>query len=605
MTSEYVTPQGPPPEPATSEVRQPPRRLLGVLACIGPGIVVIGSVMGSGELINTPAQAAKFGIVLLWAVILACLIKFFLQVEFGRHALVHGRTPFQAFNSLPGLKIKRTSWIGLLYMGIFVFTALTLPGMMTAIAGMLSEIIPVHEWTGIEQKSLVRPWAILVAFLTWLVLFRGYYDSMEKLITLLVLVFSVSAVVGLVLVQFTSFRITGAEFVSGLTFSLGDDRQGAAVAVIALMGGLGATSNELFMYPYWVLEKGYGQHVGNPDSEGFVERARGWIRVLQWDTGVCTILATVITAALFVMAAAVLYDSGTDIDKDTILVQFSAMFSRTFGDWSVIMFYVGAFCMLFSTLIVGIAAAGRMWADMFASMGKLDLQDPVARRRCHRWVELAYVLVCCGFVLFSNFSPAQLVVFGQYVAGLFGTPVLMLAICWLAFRTDKRVRMNWLSAVFLILSMIVIAACLFISTAVQKEGMLNLQLQVLLGTVISAIGFLTARWLYNQMAGSPDDPRAIPKPRFGGLIAIAFVSTLVHVATGQAGLLLALITPDTGFLWANLAPLPVSLLASAGMIRALLPTTFRKSMGVAIFQFIIGILLGYLVTILFSMTTTV
>ncbi len=457
-------------EATGSEIRQPPRRLLGILTSIGPGIVVIGSVMGSGELINTPAQAAKYGIVLLWAVILACLIKFFLQVEFGRHALVHGRTPFQAFNSLPGLKIKKTSWIGLLYMCIFVFTVLTLPGMMTAIAGMLSEIVPLHEWTGIEKQSLVRPWAILIAFLTWLVLFRGYYDSMEKLITLLVLIFSVSAVVGLVLVQFTSYRITGSEFFSGLTFSLGDNPRGAAIAVIALMGGLGATSNELFMYPYWVLEKGYGRSVGNPDSEGFVERARGWVRVLQWDTGVCTILATVITVALFVMAAAVLYDNGTDVNKDTILVQFSAMFSKTFGGWSVIMFYVGAFCMLFSTLVVGIAAAGRMWADMFASMGKLDLEDPIARRRCHRWVELAYVLVCCGFVLFADFSPAQLVVFGQYVAGLFGTPVLMLAICWLAFRTDKRVRMNRVTAVFLVLSVIVIAACLFISTAMQLFG---------------------------------------------------------------------------------------------------------------------------------------
>ena len=126
--------------------------------------------------------------------------------------------------------------------------------------------------------------------------------------------------------------------------------------------------------------------------------------------------------------------------------------------------------MLFSTLVVGIAAAGRMWADMFASMGTLDLQDPIARRRCHRWVELAYVLVCCSFVLFADFSPAQLVVFGQYVAGLFGTPVLMLAICWLAFRTDKRVRMNRVTAVFLVLSVIVIAACLFISTAMQLFG---------------------------------------------------------------------------------------------------------------------------------------
>ena len=51
-----------------------------------------------------------------------------------------------------------------------------------------------------------------------------------------------------------------------------------------------------------------------------------------------------------------------------------------------------------------------------------------------------------------------------------GTPVLMLAICWLAFRTDKRVRMNRVTAVFLVLSVIVIAACLFISTAMQLFG---------------------------------------------------------------------------------------------------------------------------------------
>jgi len=469
-----------------SDSRQPPRRLAGILISIGPGIVVIGSVMGSGELINTPVQAATFGIVLFWAVILACLIKFFLQVEFGRHALVHGRTPFQSFNSLPGLKIKKTSWIGILYMCIFVFTALTLPGMMTAIGGIFDTVLldmaskisshyqwdSVFEWTVRCQESdvLVRPLAILVAFLTWLVLFRGYYDSMEKLITLLVLIFSISAVVGLVLVQFTDYRITGSQLVSGLTFSLGDNPSGAAVAVIALMGGLGATSNELFMYPYWVLEKGYGRNVGKPDSEGWVERARGWVRVLQWDTGVCTLLATIITGAMFLMAAAVLHGSTNDVNKDTILVQFSAMFSETFGAWSVLLFYTGAFCMLFSTLIVGIAAAGRMWADMFTSMGLLDADKPAATRRCHRWVELTYVLACCGFILFTSFSPAQLVVFGQYVAGLFGTPVLMLAICWLAFRTDKRIRMNRVSAFFLVLSVLVIAACLFISTGMQLFG---------------------------------------------------------------------------------------------------------------------------------------
>jgi len=59
-----------------------------MLLAIGPAIVVSGSVIGAGELVNVPHQAAKFGFVLFWAVILSCLIKYFLQVELGRE-----RTP--------------------------------------------------------------------------------------------------------------------------------------------------------------------------------------------------------------------------------------------------------------------------------------------------------------------------------------------------------------------------------------------------------------------------------------------------------------------------------------------------------------------------------
>src|SRR5688572_26683316 len=93
-----------------------PRGLAGLLVLIGPGIVVAGSVIGGGELINTPVQAAQFGFVLLWAVILSCLIKFFLQVEIGRHCLVHGRTTIEAFNACPGPRLRGTSWVALVYM---------------------------------------------------------------------------------------------------------------------------------------------------------------------------------------------------------------------------------------------------------------------------------------------------------------------------------------------------------------------------------------------------------------------------------------------------------------------------------------------------------
>lgn len=79
-----------------------------MLLAIGPAIVVSGSVIGSGELINVSVQTATFGFVLFWAVILSCIIKFFLQVELGRYFLVHNRTTIQALNTCPGPKFRQT-----------------------------------------------------------------------------------------------------------------------------------------------------------------------------------------------------------------------------------------------------------------------------------------------------------------------------------------------------------------------------------------------------------------------------------------------------------------------------------------------------------------
>ena len=66
-------------EPSASVV-EPPRGILPTLGARGPGIIVAGAVIGGGELINAPIQAATFGFVLLWAALLACVLKYFLQV---------------------------------------------------------------------------------------------------------------------------------------------------------------------------------------------------------------------------------------------------------------------------------------------------------------------------------------------------------------------------------------------------------------------------------------------------------------------------------------------------------------------------------------------
>ena len=51
-----------------TDFQAPPTRFLPMLLAIGPAIVVSGSVIGSGELINVPVQAARFGFVLFYTV---------------------------------------------------------------------------------------------------------------------------------------------------------------------------------------------------------------------------------------------------------------------------------------------------------------------------------------------------------------------------------------------------------------------------------------------------------------------------------------------------------------------------------------------------------
>ena len=65
--------------------------LKGILKHLGPGLIITATIVGSGELIATPALAAKVGFTMLWFIILGCLVKVFVQVELGRYTLVPAR----------------------------------------------------------------------------------------------------------------------------------------------------------------------------------------------------------------------------------------------------------------------------------------------------------------------------------------------------------------------------------------------------------------------------------------------------------------------------------------------------------------------------------
>jgi len=444
--------------------KAPPKTWGGMLLAIGPAIVVSGSVIGSGELINVPVQAAKFGFVLFWAVILSCIIKYFLQVELGRHCLVHNRTTIQALNLVPGPRFRGTSWIGIFYIGGYTISVVTIGGIMAATAGLFTSVMPIG---GSEEVSTVS-WSVIIFAVIGSILWFSLYDALEKLIAVLVCGFSLSVVVALMLLIFSpnpAYPLTLADVASGMTFSLGDPAERAAVAfaVISLLGALGTTANEMFMYPYWILEKGYARNVGSDDDEGRIERAKGWIRVLQLDAGVATLLATVITAAYFLVGCAILHKKGEVPTGMNVVEQLSQIYTETYGAWSYGVFMFGGFCTLFSTIVVVVAASGRMWTDLLSSMGVLNYDDPTARRRYNRIFQNIYLTAFLGITLYSTLSgvpPEKLVIMGQFINGLVNTPLLMIGIIYLAYKTDNRLRMSTVTSLMLILTAGAIMVCI-------------------------------------------------------------------------------------------------------------------------------------------------
>ena len=60
-------------------------------------------------------------------------------------------------------------------------------------------------------------------------------------------------------------------------------REGLTTAA-AVFGITGVGATELFMYPYWCVEKGYARYSGvRDDSAAWQRRARGWVRVMDVD----------------------------------------------------------------------------------------------------------------------------------------------------------------------------------------------------------------------------------------------------------------------------------------------------------------------------------
>ncbi len=129
------------PSPGVSLVQSPPTTVGGTLRRLGPGLIIAASIVGSGELIGTTKTGAEAGFHLLWLIVLGCVIKVFVQIEFGRYAIANGRTSIEGLNEAPGPRL-RVSWLLWYWVLMFSLGLGQLGGIVGGVGQALSLVAP-------------------------------------------------------------------------------------------------------------------------------------------------------------------------------------------------------------------------------------------------------------------------------------------------------------------------------------------------------------------------------------------------------------------------------------------------------------------------------
>lgn len=393
----------------------PPKTFLQRLKYLGPGFILSAAIVGSGELIATTALGAKAGFVTFWVVLVSCLVKVTLQLEFGKNAIYTGVPTMQSLNRLSGKKIGKAHWTIWLWLSLQGLKLLQVGGIVGGVAIVLNMVFP---FLG------TNVWAIVAAFITAVLVYRGFYKPVELGALIMIVLFTATVLVSLVSLQFTPYAISWEELSSGFTFSLPPS---VAAVAIGAFGITGVGGDEIMFYNYWCIEKGYAAYAGpNDNSPEWAARAKGWIQVMYLDAVCSMVVYTIVTAAFYLLGAALLHAHGEVPEGYAMVETLSRMFTETLGPWAKVIFLIGAFFVLYSTLFTATASWSRIFGDAFGQLGWVRFDDEVSRKRVIGALSWAFPTIWCVLFLVIQMPVAMILLGG------IATSILLLVVLWAA-----------------------------------------------------------------------------------------------------------------------------------------------------------------------------
>ena len=395
-----------------TSTQDPPRSFFSKLRFLGPGFILSASIVGSGELIATTVLGAKGGFITFWVILVSCFVKVAIQLEFGKNAIITGKTLMFSFAKLPGPTFKKGNWAIWATFILTLLKILQVGGMLGGAAIAISMLFP---------QIPILIWALILGILLSFLIYKNYYSIIEKTSILMVAGFTLLTLASVLAISFTPFGFTFSDVMSGLRFELPPD---LVFIAIGAFGITGVASDEIIAYTYWCQEKGYANHTGvNDGSEEWQLRANGWIKIMQLDAIVAMIIYTLVTAAFYLLGASILYGQKEIPEGNELINSLASIYTQSLGSEARFAYLAGAFFVLYSSVFATLAYWSRLFPDIFGQLGWINPDSTTDRKK---WVAILAWLFPCLWVIAYLF--VEMPTFMILSGGVVGSVLLLIVV---------------------------------------------------------------------------------------------------------------------------------------------------------------------------------
>ena len=334
-----------PSTPSRPAGRTTPAGRVGLLAVIGPGIVVAATGVGAGDLATATLAGSKLGTAVLWAVVLGALFKLVVNEGLARWQLATGTTFLEGVVARFG---PVAVWLFLPYLALWSFFVGA--ALMGACGVTLHAMLPVFD--DANRGKLV--FGAAASALGYVLVRAGGYALFEKVMSACIgLMFAVVLVTAVALWPGTDAVLRGL-----LVPSIPHAGGHGLAWIVALIGGVGGTLTVL-CYGYWIREKG--------------RSGPGDLRLCRLDLSVGYVMTAFFGLAMVIIGATVTVEG----KGAGLIVSLADRLEGPLGSAGKWAFLAGAFGAVFSSVLGVWQAVPYLFADLFyLARGRSRLPAP-------------------------------------------------------------------------------------------------------------------------------------------------------------------------------------------------------------------------------------